>query len=164
MQDDNRPVAVDPSVLTDDRDNKDLLTFEKTWGHRLLAGLGAAMLVVAAVVVIYCIINLVRISALVDVADEIVLYGRVLYGTGLVCGLLIIAPAVVAIRVAKRPHKIMIAIVFGIIGILCAVGLVASSLAMGTQNPVGTMLYGALFALFPVVYLIAALKVRSSNN
>ena len=46
------PHPVDPSVLTDDRDNPDLLTFEKTWGHRVLAGLGVAMLVIALVLVV----------------------------------------------------------------------------------------------------------------
>ena len=50
-------------TLTDDRQDPDLLVFEKTWGHRLLAGLSVGMLVAALVFVVFCAWNLYGLAS-----------------------------------------------------------------------------------------------------
>ena len=82
------PQPVDPSVLTDDRDNPDLLAFEKTWGHRVLAGLGVAMIVIALVLIAFCIVQLIRVADVAALVPDIGTLGLYLYGTALVLSLI----------------------------------------------------------------------------
>ena len=117
----HEPQPIDPSVLTDDRDNPDLLTFEKTWGHRVLAGLGVAMLVIAIILIAFCIVQLIRVADVAALMPDIGLLGAYLYGTALACGIALIPPAVIAIYVAKHPSKVMIAIVMAIIALVLVV-------------------------------------------
>ena len=157
------PDAVDPSVLTDDRSNSDLLVFEKTWGHRLLAGIGVAMLVVAVVLIAYCVVQLVRIMNVMSVAPGVGTLGMYLFGTGLAVGIIIIVPAVVGIYVAKRPAKVTAAIIMAALGIVAALAFFGYAVATAPQFLLQAVLYTLLFALFPVVYLIAALKIKRSQ-
>lgn len=154
---------VDPRVLTDDRDNPDLLIFEKTWGHRLLAGVSAVMLVIAAVLIIYCISQLISVSDLTGIADFVVTVGYMLYGTGLVAGVLLVPPAIVGIYVAKHPRRVVAAIVLAVIALVLDIAFVVYAFSMAAGNATTILLYALLLAIVPVVYLIAALKIRSSN-
>ena len=154
---------VDPRVLTDDRGNPDLFVFEKTWGHRLLAGISAAMLVIAAVLIIYCISQLISVSGLAGIADFVVTVGYMLYGTGLVAGVLLIPPAIVGIYVAKHPKRVTVAIVLAIVALAMDVAFVVYALTVAASNAATILLYAVLLAIVPVVYLVASLKIRSSN-
>ncbi len=156
------PHPVDPSVLTDDRDNPDLLTFEKTWGHRVLAGLGVAMLVIALILIAFCIVQLIRVADVAALMPDIGVLGMYLYGTALACGIALIPPAIVAIYVAKHPSKVMVAIVMAIIALVLVVAFLGYALAVTPQYVVTALLYALALAILPVVYLIAALKIKRS--
>ena len=145
----HEPQPIDPSVLTDDRDNPDLLTFEKTWGHRVLAGLGVAMLVIAIILIAFCIVQLIRVADVAALMPDIGLLGAYLY-------------AVIAIYVAKHPSKVMIAVVMAIIALVLVVAFLGYALAMTPQYVVTALLYALALAILPVVYLIAALKIKRS--
>ena len=138
----HEPQPVDPSVLTDDRDNPDLLTFEKTWGHRVLAGLGVAMLVIAIILIAFCIVQLIRVADVAALMPDIGLLGAYLYGTALACGVALIPPAVIAL--------------------VLVVAFLGYALAMTPQYVVTALLYALALAILPVVYLIAALKIKRS--
>ncbi len=157
------PVAADPSVLTDDRGNADLLVFEKTWGHRVLAGLGIAMLVIAILLCAYCIVQLTRLMGIAELAPDVANLGIVLFGVGVAAGVLLIIPAVTAIYVAKRPAKVTVAIVMAVLGILAAFAFFGYAVATAPQYILQAILYTLLLAVFPVVYLIAALKIKRSQ-
>lgn len=161
-EDELAPQPVDPSVLTDDRENPDLLTFEKTWGHRLLAGLGVAMLVIAAILVIFCIIELFKIADIAIAAPGLGTWGAYLYGTGLACGIAVIPPAIIAIYVAKHPDKVIVAIVAAIVALTAAAAFFGFALVTTPQFVITAVLYTLLLAALPVVYLIAALKIKRS--
>lgn len=157
----NRPSKVDPSVLTDDRGNPDLLVFEKTWGHRMLAGLGYAMIVVAIVLILYCAIRLGGFISLATGENAMVTLGLVLYGVGLAAGILVIPPAIVALWVARKPQHATVAVALAIVGIVLVAVFIGYALVTGA-TAFSVALYGALFAILPVLYLIAALKVKRS--
>lgn len=157
------PEAVDPSVLTDDRPNPNLLVFEKTWGHRLLAGLGVAMVVIAAILVVYSIIQLFKLSDVMAIAPDVGTLGVFLYGTWLVAGIVIIAPAVVGIYVAKHPDKVNAALVMAALGIAAAFAFFAYAVISAPQFLLQAVLYTALLAVLPIVYLVAALKIKRAQ-
>lgn len=158
----HEPQPVDPSVLTDDRNNPDLLTFEKTWGHRVLAGLGVAMLVIAIILIAFCIVQLIRVADVAALMPDIGLLGAYLYGTALACGIALIPPAVIAIYVAKHPSKVMIAVVMAIIALVLVVAFLGYALAVTPQYVVTALLYALALAILPAIYLIAALKIKRS--
>lgn len=155
------PRYVDPSVLTDDRGNPDLLAFEKTWGHRLLAGLGVAMLVIAIVLAAFCIVQIFRVY---DVALLIpsAMIMMSLYITALVGAIAMVPPAIVAIYVAKHPTRVILAIVMAVIALVLVVAAFVYMVATYPTAWVTALLYGVLLALLPVAYLIAALKIKRS--
>lgn len=156
------PEAVDPSVLTDDRENESLLVFEKTWGHRLLAGLGITMLVVGAVLIVYCAIRLSNFVPLATGEGGMVTLGLVLYGVGLTGGILIIPPALIALWVSRKPRHALVAIVFAVIALVLVAGFIVYALSVG--SPVLTvLLYALLFAILPALYLAASIKIRRSR-
>lgn len=154
------PAKVDPSVLTDDRGNPDLLVFEKTWGHRMLAGLGYAMIVVAIVLILYCAIRLGGFISLATGENAMVTLGLVLYGV-LAAGILVIPPAIVALWVARKPQHATVAVALAIVGIVLVAVFIGYALVTGA-TAFSVALYGALFAILPVLYLVAALKVKRS--
>ena len=147
------PQPVDPSVLTDDRDNPDLLAFEKTWGHRVLAGLGVAMIVVALVLIAFCIVQLIRVADVAALVPDIGALGLYLYGTALVCGIALVPPAIIAIYVAKHPARVTLALVVAFFGY---------AMVVTPQYVVTALLYALALAILPVVYLVAALKIKRS--
>lgn len=157
----NDPEYVDPSVLTDDRENPNLLTFEKTWGHRLLAGLGVTMIVIAVVLAAYCIVQIVRVA---DVAAISQLFSAILYvyiGV-LVASLALIPPACIAIYVAKHPQRVFVAIGLAILALVLVVGIFICLVVTAPEAWIQAMLYSLLLAILPVIYLIAALKIKRS--
>ncbi|MGI6031834.1 MAG: hypothetical protein ACOX69_00210 [Coriobacteriales bacterium] len=158
----DRPEKVDPKVLTDDRGNKDLLVFEKTWGHRMLAGVSVAILVCVALVIVYCALQIGKVSALSGVADQLMYLGYFFYGLLIGLSVASIVPGVVGIYVAKHPKRAMVAIVFAIIALVLDVLFIAYAVASGVTNYVSLALYALLFAILPVLYLIAAVKVKRS--
>lgn len=158
------PREVDPSVLTDDRENPDLFTFEKTWGHRMLAGLGVAMLVIALVLAVYSVVQLVRVADIASILPEPGMFGMIFWGIVLACAIALIPPAGVAIYVAKNPRNVAVAIILAIVALVLVVVFFAFAVASAPHYFMPALLYALLFALFPVLYLIAALKIKSSNQ
>lgn len=158
----HEPRPVDPSVLTDDRDNPDLLAFEKTWGHRVLAGLGVAMLVIAILLVAYSAVQLVRIYDISFIAPELGAMGMWMYGSCLVGGIALVPPAIIGIYVAKHPTKVMVAIVAAIVALALVVAFFLYAVMTTPQFPVAAVLYSLLLAVLPVVYLVSALKIKRS--
>ena len=156
------PQPVDPSVLTDDRDNPDLLAFEKTWGHRVLAGLGVAMIVIALVLIAFCIVQLIRVADVAALVPDIGILGLYLYGTALVCGIALVPPAIIAIYVAKHPARVTLAIVMAIIALALVVAFFGSAMVVTPQYVVTALLYALALAILPAVYLIAALRIKRS--
>lgn len=156
------PVRVDPSELTDDRLNPDLLTFEKTWGHRVLAGLGVAMIVIAIVLIAYCVVQIVRVADIVEVFPmySMVLY---LYVSVLIGGVALIPPACIAIYVAKHPAKATIAVIAAIVALVLVALFLGYWLVVDPQSWVMVLLYSVLLAIVPVIYLLAALKIKRSQ-
>ncbi len=154
------PEFVDPKVLTDDRGNADLLVFERSWGHRLLAGVGFAMLVVGLILCIYCAVQLFNLSSWAGDVESIMTLGYVMYGVGLVAGIVIIPPALVGIYVAKHPEYSGVSIGLAIFGLVLVGAFVVYALAIGTSNVISVVLYALLFAVLPVLYLVASLKIR----
>lgn len=155
------PVPVDPSALTDDRQNPDLLMFEKTWGHRVLAGLGVAMIVIAIVLIAYCVVQIVRVADIIEVLPmySMALY---LYVAVLIGGVVLIPPACIAIYVAKHPAKVTIAIVAAVVALALVALFFGYWIVVDPQSWVLELLYSVLFAIVPVIYLLAALKVKRS--
>lgn len=156
------PNRVDPGVLTDDRDNPDLLTFERTWGHRVLAGLGVAMIVIAVLLVVYSIVQLVRLYDLSILAPDIAAMGMWLYACVLVGGLALVVPAIIGIYVAKHPARVAIAIVAAAVALALVVAFFVYAVVTAPQFPVAAVLYSLLLAVLPVIYLLAALKIKRS--
>lgn len=158
------PSAADTASFefVDDRKDMDLFMYEKTWGHRLLAGVSIAMFVIAIVLIIYCAGQLSSVSALAGVADYIVTIGFVLYGMGLMAGVVIIPPAVLGVFVSKHPKHASLAIVAA--GIAFALDIMFVAYALATQAGAVTtvLLYALLLAFVPAVYCVAACKVRAS--
>lgn len=155
------PEYVDPAVLTDDRENPDLLTFEKTWGHRLLAGLGVAMIVIAIVLVAFCIVQIIRVW---DVVEILPMYSMLLYmyiGV-LVASLALVPPACIAIYVAKHPERVYVAIGMAILALVLVVGIFICLVLTVPEAWIQAMLYSLLLAILPIIYLIAALKIKRS--
>lgn len=155
------PLTVDPSALTDDRQNPDLLTFEKTWGHRVLAGLGVAMIVIAIVLIAYCAVQIVRVA---DIIEVLPLYSMVLYlyVAVLIGGVALIPPACIAVYVAKHPAKVTIAIAAAIVALVLVALFFGYWIVVDPQSWVMELLYSVLLAIVPVIYLLAALKIKRS--
>lgn len=155
------PEHIDPSVLTDDRENPNLLAFEKTWGHRLLAGLGVTMIVIAIVLAAFCIVQIIRIA---DVAALSPLFSAFLYmfiGL-LVASLALVPPACIAIYVAKHPQRVFVAIGMAILALVLVAGIFVCLVVTDPGAWIQAMLYSLLLAILPVIYLIAALKIKRS--
>ncbi len=128
----------------------------------MLAGLGVAMLVIAIVLIAFCIVQLIRVADVAALIPDIGLLGAYLYGTALACGIALIPPAVIAIYVAKHPSKVMIAIVMAIIALRarrCVLGICSCDDAAVRGH--GTALCASA-CHSAVVYLIAALKIKRS--
>lgn len=154
---------VDPSVLTDDREDSDLLVFEKTWGHRLLAGLGVAMIVISIVLSAYIIVQIVRIYDYVMLLPELYSVYLYVYITFLVATLALILPACVAIYVAKHPKKVRIAIALAGFALLLIVAFFVCLIVLRPSLWITALLYSLLLLILPVIYLIAALKIQRSQ-
>lgn len=150
------------AALTDDRDNPDLLVFEKTWGHRLLAGMGVVMIVLGLVLVVYFASRIPSVSVYADVADWLVTMGYVLYGVGIAAGAAIIPPAILAIYVAKRPQHANLAIAAAVVALVLVVAFICYAVATQAGSVLTILLYAAILAIAPVVYLVAAVKVALS--
>ena len=75
---------------------------------------------------------------------------------------MIVPPAIVAIYVARRPDKVTAAIVMAVLGIAAALAFFGYAVTTAPQYTLQAILYTLLFGLFPVVYLIAALKIKRS--
>lgn len=148
--------------LTDDRQNPDLLVFEKTWGHRLLAGVSIAMLVAAFVFVVYCGWQLVELSNALGSQDMSHTFGFVLYTTGFILGVMLVPPAILGIHVAKHPKLALVAVVAAVIALLLLAAFTVYALSLPNVQAFSVLLYVGAGAILPVVYLVAALKVKRS--
>lgn len=147
--------------LTDDRKDADLLVFERTWGHRLLAGVCVAMLVAAFVFVAYCAYGLFSLSAL-GLENMKQTYGFSLYTVGIVAGLLLVPPAVLGIYVAKHPRHALAAVIAALVALVVLVGVAVYGAMLPNINILPLLLYLGAASVFPIIYLIAALKVKRS--
>ena len=145
-----------------DTDARPLKVFEKTWGHRLLMGLSICMFVAALVLIIYCGMRLANLSG-VGVDDTVLTFGMMLYSIGLVGGIAIVPPAVLGVVVASHPNLNIAAIVAAIIALVLVAAFVIYAVVLGGQV-FSVVLYTVLLAILPIVYLIAAIKIRGSNK
>ena len=152
------------AVLSDDRDEDDLFLFEKTWGHRLLAGLGFVMLIAAVVLVVYFAMQISKVQVYAEVADWLVTMGYVVYGIGLAAGVLLVPPGILAVLVAKRPWHARLAVGVGVFGLLLVAVFVALAFALEAGSATTIVLVAVLLAVAPVVYLVASVKVLRSNG
>lgn len=154
--------------FTDDRDDPDLFIFEKTWGHRLLAGCGFALFVVAGILIIYCALQIPSVMNFADTMGEygqtIVTLGYVLYVTGIVAGVLVIPPAILAVYVATHPKRAPWAIGASLVAIVLVLLYVVYALSVGAAPVLNIALFSGLFALMPLVYLLASVKVFRSTR
>ena len=151
-------------MLTDDRDNPDLLVFEKTWGHRLLAGFSVAMLIGGGVVCLYCIFALVNIASAVGTEALVATFGFALYTAVLVGSVAVIPPALLGIYVAKHPRHTFACIAAAIVAFVLVAVFVVVGLGLPGAQPFSVALYAVVAAVPPLVYLIAAIKVRQSTK
>ena len=149
--------------LTDDRKDSDLLVFEKTWGHRLLAGVCVAMLVVAFVFVAYCVYGLASMSAL-GLENLRFTYGYSLYTTGIVTGVMLIPPAVLGIYVAKHPKWATLTLAAAVFAVAILIGIAVYASTLPGINMLPLMLYLGVASVFPIIYFVAALKVKHSQK
>ena len=152
------------AVLSDDRAEDDLFLFEKTWGHRLLAGLGFVMLIAAVVLVVYFAMQISKVQVYAEVADWLVTMGYVVYGIGLAAGVLLVPPGILAVLVAKRPWHARLAVAVGVFGLLLVAVFVALAFALEAGSATTIVLMAVLLAVAPVVYLVASVKVLRSNG
>lgn len=159
-----KPEKVDPSVLTDDRGNDELLVFEKTWGHRMLAGVSIAILVSAVVIIVYFLVRLSSIIGIMDIAGSVLAVQFTLWVVGVVVGILTIPPALAGIYVAKHPKHALVAVAFAIVALLFVVAFFVYAVVLAAGTVVAALMWTLLFAFFPVLYLIAAIKVALSNK
>lgn len=160
----NQPQAGDPSTLTDDRENPQLLEFERTWGHRLLAGASIALLAMAVLIALFC---MVQLASAPDNFGEFAGLAQMFYGVGIVMGLLLIVPGVAGLYVAKHPQWVNVAIGLAIFALvlLCVVAIYSLATDAGLASSgllVMYLLYVLLLAIPPVIYLVAALKIKRS--
>ena len=152
------------AVLSDDREEEDLFLFEKTWGHRLLAGLGFVMLIAAVVLVVYFAMQISKVQVYAEVADWLVTMGYVVYGIGLAAGALLVPPGILAVLVAKRPWHARLAVAVGVFGLVLVAVFVALAFALDAGSATTIVLVAVLLAVAPVVYLVASVKVLRSNG
>lgn len=147
--------------LTDDRINPDLLVFEKTWGHRLLAGVSVSMLAIGCVIVLLCVM---MIMGLLGSGSPGVLgnFIAMLFAIGAVLGFALVPPAILGIHVAKHPQRANIAIAAAAIAFVLIVSYVVFSLTATAWQPFSVGMYALVASALPLVYLVAAIKVKRS--
>lgn len=160
MENDTQELA---QLLTDDRQDSDLLAFERTWGHRMLAGVCIGMLVSALVLIVYCGYRLVSLAAVLGTAGLFATAIPVLYITVIVLSVLVVPPAIAGIVVAKRPRWALVAVIAPFAAFALLVAFAVYGLGVAAAQPFSIALYICIGAVFPVLYLIAALKVFFSR-
>ena len=149
-------------TLTDDRQDPDLLVFEKTWGHRLLAGLSVGMLVAALVFVVFCAWNLYGLASSLGVQGMHATFGFVLYTAGIAAGVVVIPPALLGVYVAKHPQAVLAAIVAPLVAFALLVGFVLYASTVPGAQLFSVALFTGVGAVFPLLYLVAAVQIRRS--
>ena len=131
-----------------------------------VAGIGlliaVAMIVIALVLIAFCIVQLIRVADVAALVPDIGTLGLYLYGTALVCGIALVPPAIIAIYVAKHPARVTLAIAMAIIALALVVAFFGYAMVVTPQYVVTALLYALLLAVLPVVYLVAALKIKRS--
>lgn len=140
---------------------EDLKVFEKSWGHRVLMGLSVCMFVGGLILAIYCGMRVANIASIASVNANLAL-AYALYVVGLVAGIVVIPPAILGVYVATHPKLAIAAIVAGVVGLLCVLVFAIYSAAVGGQ-PFSIVLYCVVMALAPLIYLLSALKIKSSG-
>ena len=149
--------------IKSDDENYTLKVFEKTWGHRVLIGISVCMLALAFLIALFCVLCLLGVFGLNR--NETLPYivhraANVLYTMGIVGAILMTIPALFGIYVTKYPAKNMISIVLGILGILGVFLFIFWACVLHNSSWFSISMYSLVMLIFPVIYLIAALKVR----
>lgn len=140
---------------------EDLKVFEKTWGHRVLMGLSVCMFVGGLILAIYCGMRVTNIASVASESANLAL-AFALYTVGLVAGIVVIPPAILGVYTATHPKYIMASVVAGIIGLLCVAAFAVYAAIMGGQA-FSIVLYCVVMVLAPALYLVCALKIKSSR-
>ena len=132
----------------------------RTWGHVMLLVLSIAMLIASLIVSIACAVKLNELVSLVGFETGVT------YAAFFIMGLFIappvIVPSVVGIVVALKPQGNIVAIVFAIVGLVLVVSACVYLLVSGTATVFATACFAIFFAIPPVIYLVAACKIRRS--
>ena len=139
---------------------ENLRVFEKTWGHRVLMGVSICMFVAGLVVAIYCGVSLGNVYPLADYSLSHAM-ASAFYTVGLVLGVAMFPPAVLGVYTATHPKAATAAAVMAVLGLVLVGAFVFYALSIQGQV-FSIVLYAALLAVLPAVYLAAALKIRRS--
>ena len=139
---------------------ENLKVFEKTWGHRLLMGLSICMFVGGVILTIYCGMRLYGVSALVE-GNSGYAIAFAIYLTGLIMGIAVIIPAIFGVFAASHPRFATAAIAAAILALAIDIAFVVYAATIGGQA-FSIALYAVLLAIAPVLYLVAAAKIKRS--
>ena len=108
--------------------------------------------------------RLSSIIGIMDIAGSVLAVQFTLWVVGVVVGILTIPPALAGIYVAKHPKHALVAVAFAIVALLFVVAFFVYAVVLAAGTVVAALMWTLLFAFFPVLYLIAAIKVARSNK
>ena len=148
--------------LSNDSKKKGFFTFEASWGHRMLLGLSIALILLAIIFVIYCVMRLIAATSAQDYAilAQFSKFVYFYYGCGIVAGLALLPPAIIGICVAKSGKHTILVCIAPIIAIALALILLGGRLIWGTADIWASIWQAAVMLILPVAYLVAGLKVH----
>ena len=149
--------------LSNDSKKKGFFTFEASWGHRMLLGLSIALILLAIIFVIYCVMRLIAATSAQDYAilAQFSKFVYFYYGCGIVAGLALLPPAIIGICVAKSGKHTILVCIAPIIAIALALILLGGRLIWGTADIWASIWQAAVMLILPVAYLVAGLKVHT---
>ena len=149
--------------LSNDSKKKGFFTFEASWGHRMLLGLSIALILLAIIFVIYCVMRLIAAISAQDYAilAQFSKFVYFYYGCGIVAGLALLPPAIIGICVAKSGKHTILVCIAPIIAIALALILLGGRLIWGTADIWASIWQAAVMLILPVAYLVAGLKVHT---
>ncbi len=150
--------------LSNDSKKSGFFTFEASWGHRMLLGVSIALIVLAIILVIYCVMRLVSVMSQPQdyfVTEQFSKFVYFYYGCGTVAGLALIPPAIIGIAVAKSGKHTILACIAPAIAAFLALALLGARLAWGSADIWASIWQAAVMLILPIAYFIPALKVHT---
>ena len=149
--------------LNNDSKKKGLFTFEASWGHRMLLGVSIALIVLAIVFIIYCVMRLFSVASQPQdyiITTQLTSFMYFYYGCGILAGVLLLPPAIIGIMVAKSGKHTLLACIAPVVAIFLALCLLGGRLIWGTADVWASIWQAVVMLILPLVYFVAALKVH----